>query len=81
METMRRAVRLSFWLGMLSVVAVGVSHLALTDIFHGEGGLREWRALQVSFAIIIVFQLSALTTLWRIMRADNLHGRSDARQT
>lgn len=71
METMKRAVRLSFGLGVLSVVAVGVSHLALTDISHGAGGVAEWRALQVSFAMIIAFQLSALITLWRIMRADS----------
>lgn len=67
------AVRLSFGLGVLSVLAVGVSHLALTDISHGTGGPAEWRALQVSFAMIIAFQLAALTTLWRIMRAGSPH--------
>jgi hypothetical protein len=72
MVTMRMAVRLSFGLGVLSVVAVGISHLALTDIYHDAGGLAEWRALQVSFAVIIAFQLSALITLWRTMRADSL---------
>ena len=71
METMRMAVRLSFGLGVLSVLAVGVSHLALTDISHGAGGPAEWRALQVSFALIFSFQLSALMTLWRIMRANS----------
>jgi hypothetical protein len=77
---MTMAVRLSFWLGMLSVAAVGVSHLALTDISHGAGGLPEWRALQVSFAIIIAFQLSALMTLWRIMRVDRRRRRGGAPQ-
>ena len=70
MKTTRMAVRLSFGLGVLSVAAVGISHLALTDISHGAGGMAEWRALQVSFAIIMAFQLSALTTLGRIMRTD-----------
>ena len=69
------AVRLSFWLGLLSVAAVGVSHLALTDISHGAGGPAEWRALQISFAVIVAFQSFALITLLRIMRADRLHGR------
>ena len=68
METMRRDVRLSFWIGLLSLAAVGVSHLALTDISHGDGGLLEWRALQVSFAAILLFQAFALVTFWRIMR-------------
>jgi len=64
------AVRLSFGLGVLSVVAVAIGHLALTDISHGAGGVAEWRALQASFALIVAFQVSALWTLWRIMRAD-----------
>lgn len=68
-EAMKMAVRLSFVLGVLSLVAVGVSHLALTDISHGAGGSAEWGALQVSFALIIAFQISALMTLWRIIRA------------
>jgi hypothetical protein len=71
---MKMAVRLSLGLGVLSVLAVGVSDLALTDIAHGAGGSAEWRALQVSFAMIIAFQLAALTTLWRIMRAGSPHG-------
>ncbi len=70
METVK-AVRLSFGLGLLSLLAVGISHLALTDISHGAGGTAEWRALQVSFAVIVAFQVSALMTLWRIMRAKN----------
>ena len=70
MTTRSLAVRLSFGLGLLSLLAVGISHLALTDISHGAGGVAEWRALQVSFAAIIAFQVSALVTLWRIIRAD-----------
>lgn len=61
--------RLTFGLGILSVLAVGVSHLALTDIAHGAGSSTEWRALQVSFALIVLFQAAALATLWRAMRA------------
>jgi hypothetical protein len=68
MTTRRRGVGLSLALGAVSLVAVGISHLALTDIAHGDGGAAEWLALQLSFASIIAFQLSALTTLWRIRR-------------
>ena len=63
------AARLSFGLGLLSVVAVGLSLLALNDIGHGDGGPAEWRALRVTFGLIMAFQLSALITLWRIIRA------------
>ena len=66
----KRTVRLSFLLGMVSLASVGISFLALTDISHGAGGPPEWRALQVSFAIIIAFHLCALVTFWRIVRAD-----------
>lgn len=59
------AARVSFGLGVVSMVAVAVSHLALTDIAHGAGGPAEWRALQVSFALIVLFHVSALATLWR----------------
>ena len=70
---MKKAIRLSFWLGILSLMADGISHLALTDISHGAGGPAEWRALQLSFAVIIVCQISTLLTLWAIMRAGGGH--------
>ena len=66
------AIRLVFVLGVLSIAAVVVSHLALTDISHGAGGVAEWRAVQLSFAVIVAFQLSALAMLWRIMRTERL---------
>lgn len=62
------ATRLIFGLGIVSVLAVGVSFLALNDIAHGAGGSAEWNALRVTFALILLFQLAALTTLWRLMR-------------
>ncbi|MDA2926638.1 hypothetical protein MYX78_05300 [Acidobacteria bacterium AH-259-G07] len=58
--------------GIFSLIAVLASHLALTDIYHGETDARlEWLALQVSFAAIIPFQISALITLGWILRARN----------
>ena len=60
--------RLTFGLGILSVLAVGVSFLALNDIAHGAGGPPEWNALRVTFAVILLFQAAALATLWRIIR-------------
>jgi hypothetical protein len=63
----KNAVRVSFGLGILSLLAVIASYLALTDISHGEGGVAEWRALEVSFVIFALFHASALTTLWRLL--------------
>jgi hypothetical protein len=69
MKTLREWIKLSFALGFLSMIAVIACHLALTDIWHGEGDLSlEWRVLQVSFAVIILFQVSTLLTLGRLIR-------------
>ncbi len=70
--TLKRAARISLALGVLSVLAVLVSHLALTDISHGEADLSlEWTVLQVCFVAIVVFQASALMTLSRVIRESN----------
>lgn len=50
-------------------MAVLVSHLALTDIYHGETDTSlEWRVLQISAGVILAFQISALITIWRWLR-------------
>lgn len=66
---LRTLARITFTLGALSLLAVLVGHLALTDIYHGEADTsQEWRFLQVSAVIILAFHVSALLTLWRVMR-------------
>lgn len=67
--TINRSVKTAIGLGIISLGAVLVSHLALTDIYHGESDLRlEWNALRVCFAVIVAFQVYALVTFWRIVR-------------
>jgi hypothetical protein len=57
-------------LGVLSTLALGVAHLALTDIYHAEGDLTlEWNMLRGCFAIILAFQAYALLTLRRVVRS------------
>jgi len=69
MPSIRKSVLVSLALGALSLVAVALSHLALTDIYHGEGDLAlEWRVLQVSALVIVAFQVVALATLGRLAR-------------
>lgn len=66
---------MSFGLGILSLFAVFVSHLALTDIYHGEADLSfEWGAVQICFAVIIAFQVSALLTLRQVLRSSPQRG-------
>ena len=63
--------RLSFRLGILSLFAVVLSHMALADIWHGEQDpTLEWRALQMAFGAIILFQVAALATLRRMLRGE-----------
>ncbi len=69
MDRHMKSARFSIVLGLLSVLAVVASHLALTDISHGEGDLSlEWTVLRISFAVIVAFHISALITLVRLYR-------------
>jgi hypothetical protein len=57
-------------LGSMSLVALGVSHLALTDIYHAEGDLTlEWNVLRACFMVIFSFQVYALRILGGVTRA------------
>ncbi len=68
-QVKRRQAAVAFFLGIASLIAIFVSLLALTDIYHGESDLRqEWMALRVCFAVIFIFQVFALVTFWRIIR-------------
>lgn len=61
--------KISFGLGILSILAVVASHLALTDIWHAEGDLSlEWNVLQVSITVIGFFQVFALITIGRFLK-------------
>lgn len=56
MKALRLRIRLTLVLGGLTLVAILMSHLALTDIFHGEGDLtQEWAFVQFGFVIIVAF--------------------------
>ena len=69
MRPLRRAVQLSLVLGGISILAVVVSFLALTDIGHGESDLSlEWGMLRAAFLVIVLFQVSALITLGRVFQ-------------
>jgi len=56
-------------LGVLALLAVLTSHLALTDIYHAEGDVSlEWNVLRVCFGVIVVSQIAALITLTRVLK-------------
>jgi hypothetical protein len=56
-------------LGILSLVAEGLGHLALTDIYHAEGNLSlEWSMLRVFAVIFLTFIAYSLAMLQRILK-------------
>ncbi len=73
MMTLKRTAVVTVVLGIVSLISVFVAHLALTDIYHGEGDLGlEWSVLRGCFAVIVVFQLFTLLTLRRIISSNRL---------
>ena len=63
------AYRFTLGLGVASLVAILIAHLALTDIYHDEADVRlEWRVLQGAFAVIVSFHAAALLALRHAIR-------------
>jgi hypothetical protein len=57
-------------LAFLSLGALLFSHLALTDIYHGEADpSQEWLVLQVSAGILAAFILTTVFALARVLRS------------
>lgn len=68
MMDLTTSIRISFGLGMLSTAAWLISNLALMDIQHGAGHRLEWGIVHISYALFILFHVSALITLGRLLR-------------
>jgi len=70
MVSIKRSAKTSFVIGTISVIALIPVHLALTDIWHGEGDLTlEWSVMRFGILTIAAFQISALATLVKVLRA------------
>jgi len=66
---LKNQIRLAIALGILSLVAGIVGHLALTDIYHAESDLSlEWNMLRVGAAIFLIFIGYTLITLRKILK-------------
>lgn len=64
-----RTHRIAVAAGMLSLLALGVAALALTDIAHGEPDLSlEWAVLRVCAAVVLGFHVTAIAVLARGIR-------------
>lgn len=67
MNDYKTYIRISIFLCGLSLVALLLAHLALTDIYHGgEPLLTEWKAVQIAFFITACCISFGLYTLIRL---------------
>jgi hypothetical protein len=69
MSNLKTQIRVTIVLGMLSLLAVLITHLALTDIYHSEADVTlEWSVVRICALVLLVFIGMALFTLRRALR-------------
>ena len=69
MNKYKQTIVITLSLGILSLIAMAFSHLALTDIAHGEANVSlEWTILRVTTLILLTFIGSSLFTLIRVLK-------------
>ena len=75
MSKLKKSARLTVGIGIASVFAIVLCHLALTDIWHGETAVEtEWKVVQIGFAIILAFHAAALVTAYHALKAPDRSG-------
>jgi hypothetical protein len=78
MKSASLLVPVSLAVSVCGLVALGVAHLALVDIRHGETDVhQEWTALQVTLGVVLISQVLAVVTLWRAFRGRAGRGQQD----
>ena len=66
---LKRQIQVAMILGILSLIAGVLGHLALTDIYHGEGDLSlEWNMLRVFVVLFVIFIVHTLITFRKISK-------------
>ena len=69
MSNLKTQIRVTIAMGALSLLAGLITHLALTDIYHGEADVTlEWRIVRICALVILGFVVMALITLRRALR-------------
>jgi hypothetical protein len=72
MSNLKRQIRVTMALGLLSLLGGLAGHLALTDIYHDQGRVDvslEWNILRVCALIFLLFIGLALVALGRALKA------------
>jgi len=66
---LKNQIRVAIILGILSLIACVLGHLALTDIYHAESDLSwEWNMLRIVAVVFLVFIGYTLMTLRKILK-------------
>lgn len=70
MKTLKILSVVSFILGIITLISLLFSHLALTDIYHNiEPNLNtEWNAVRLSYLLTLIFVVISLITIWRLTK-------------
>ena len=69
MSNLKTQMRWTMALAVLSLIAGIFAHLALTDIYHGEGDLSlEWNVLRASALVLLIFIGWTLATMRKVMK-------------
>ncbi len=69
MSKIKKYSMLTLILSGFSILALIISHLALTDIYHGgEDVSLEWLILRISAAIFLTFIISTIFTLTQVLK-------------
>ncbi|MFQ5651316.1 MAG: hypothetical protein ACE5IY_15375 [bacterium] len=69
MRHLKTQIRVTISLGVVALVALLLSHLALTDIYRAEADVSlEWRVVRIGALVFLGFLGSALFTLGRALR-------------
>jgi len=64
MNKLKKYSIITIFLSGISLVALLFSHLALTDIYHGEINLSlEWTILRITSIIFLAFIMSTVLTI------------------
>lgn len=70
MNNLKTQIRATMILGVLALLAGIMSHLALTDIYHGEVDVSlEWNILRICAMILLAFIGASLITLKQAIKA------------
>lgn len=69
MSNLKTQIRVTIVMGALSLLAVLIAHMALTDIYHGGvDGTLEWSVVRICALVLLVFISMAMFTLRRALR-------------